>query len=134
DIWKHEITAAGGGNWEFQYYTNNRSNSFTEDGVLFIQPTLTEDFIGADAVSGEKPFTLDLWGVTPASQCTINMFYGCSRESNRAARIAINPVQSARLRTAGTFSFRYGRVEVRAKLPRGDWLWPGERVCLFPTQ
>ncbi|CAN0076989.1 unnamed protein product, partial [Discosporangium mesarthrocarpum] len=25
------------------------------------------------------------------------------------------------VRTAGTFSFKYGRVEVVAKLPRGDW-------------
>ena len=25
-IWKHEITLGGGGNWEFQYYDNNRSN------------------------------------------------------------------------------------------------------------
>ena len=38
------------------------------------------------------------------------------------------PVQSARIRTINSFSFLYGRVEVRAKLPRGDWLWPGN-VC-----
>ncbi len=31
----------------------------------------------------------------------------------------INPVQSARLRTTGTFTFKYGRLEVEAKLPRG---------------
>ena len=35
------------------------------------------------------------------------------------------PVHSARIRTIKSFSFLYGRVEVRAKLPRGDWLWPG---------
>jgi len=28
------------------------------------------------------------------------------------------------VRTANSFSFRYGRVEIRARLPRGDWLWP----------
>ena len=27
--WQHEITMAGGGNWEFQMYTHNRSNSYT---------------------------------------------------------------------------------------------------------
>jgi hypothetical protein len=26
DNWEHEITLAGGGNWEFQAYTHNRSN------------------------------------------------------------------------------------------------------------
>jgi hypothetical protein len=39
--WQHEITAGGGGNWEFQWYTNNRSNSWVEDGVLNLKPTLT---------------------------------------------------------------------------------------------
>ena len=34
------------------------------------------------------------------------------------------PVQSALIRTYSSFAFKYGRVEVRAKLPRGDWLWP----------
>jgi beta-glucanase (GH16 family) len=23
-----------------------------------------------------------------------------------------------------SFAFKYGRVEVRAKLPKGDWIWP----------
>ena len=27
----------------------------------------------------------------------------------------------------------YGRVEVRAKIPKGDWIWPGENVLLFET-
>lgn len=36
----------------------------------------------------------------------------------------INPVQSARLRTAESFAFKYGRVEIKAQLPKGDWLWP----------
>lgn len=29
-----------------QYYTNNRTNSFVEDGVLYLQPTLLADRIG----------------------------------------------------------------------------------------
>jgi len=36
----------------------------------------------------------------------------------------MNPIASARLRTAETFSFKYGRVEIKAKLPKGDWMWP----------
>lgn len=42
----------------------------------------------------------------------------------------INPVRSARLRTAKSFAFKYGRIEIRAKLPRGDWLWPA--IWLLP--
>ena len=25
-VWEHEISLAGGGNWEFQFYTHNRTN------------------------------------------------------------------------------------------------------------
>lgn len=28
------------------------------------------------------------------------------------------------MRTAETFSFKYGRVEIKAKLPKGKWIWP----------
>lgn len=37
----------------------------------------------------------------------------------------MHPIQSARLRTSKSFSFKYGRVEIRAQMSRGDWLWPG---------
>jgi len=37
---------SGGGNWEFEYYTNNRTNSFVTDGTLYIQPTLFSDNVG----------------------------------------------------------------------------------------
>jgi hypothetical protein len=36
----------------------------------------------------------------------------------------INPVRSARLTTSGKKTIKYGRVEVEAKLPAGDWMWP----------
>lgn len=112
----------GGGNWEFEYYVNNRTNSYVKDGALYIKPTLTADRIGASAVSGAVPTTLDVWGSQPADVCTSNAFYGCSRASGGTN--VINPIQSARIRTAGTFSFKYGRMEVEARMPRGDWIWP----------
>jgi len=40
------------------------------------------------------------------------------------------PVTSARLRSKGSFSFKYGRVEVKAKMPAGDWTWPA--IWLLP--
>lgn len=42
------------------------------------------------------------------------------------------PVQSARLESTNGFAFKYGRVEIRAKFPIGDWLWPAIR--LLPEQ
>jgi len=34
--WKHELTMSGGGNWEFELYHNNRTNSFVNEGVLHL--------------------------------------------------------------------------------------------------
>jgi beta-glucanase (GH16 family) len=49
---------------------------------------------------------------------------GCERMSGPVAGgNYINPIQSARLRTIDSATIRYGKVEVRARLPKGDWLW-----------
>ncbi|CAO3620269.1 unnamed protein product [Mucor hiemalis] len=114
---------AVGGNWEFQWYTNNRSNSFVENGVLYLKPTLTEDTIGEEAMrNGGR---VNLYAGSPSEDCTDNSNFGCERMSGPAANgNLINPIQSARLRTIDSASIKYGKVEVRARLPRGDWLWP----------
>ena len=62
-------------------------------------------------------------GGAPASLCTGANFYGCERVGT--ATNYINPIQSARLRTVNSFNFRYGKVEVEAQMPKGDWIWPG---------
>lgn len=48
----------------------------------------------------------------------------CTAVSSAAAGSVINPVMSGRINTRGKKTIRYGKVEVRAKLPQGDWLWP----------
>ncbi|KAF2887969.1 hypothetical protein ILUMI_18204 [Ignelater luminosus] len=112
--WKHEITLGGGGNWEFQWYTNDGSNSKAENGVLKIRPTLTSDFLGEAALTSR---TVDL-----GSSCTNADFYGCRRTGT--PHNILNPIRSAKLITRDSFAFKYGRVEIRAKMPAGDWLWP----------
>jgi len=42
-----------------------------------------------------------------------------------------SPYSSARLRTLGNFDFRYGKIEARIKLPKGQGLWPA--FWLLPT-
>lgn len=118
--WRHDITLSGGGNWEFELYENNRSTTYVQDGKLNIMPVLTEDKFGAAAVRAGG--SIDLWGGSPADQCTGNNFYGCSRFSD--GNHYLNPVMSGKLTTVNSFTTKYGRVEVRAKLPKGDWLWP----------
>ena len=76
--------------------------------MLYLKPTLTSDIMGTAAV--EKGGTLDLWGADPGTYCTSQQDNGCFRQSNGVD--IINPITSARIRTAGIFSFKYGRVEV----------------------
>nr|AGA16572.1 Gram negative bacteria-binding protein 2 [Coptotermes formosanus] len=123
--WNHEKTAAGGGNWEFELYNNNRSNSFVRDGKLFIKPTLTADQYGEDFLSSG---VLNLNGGAPADACTNPTDRGCERTGSPTN--LLNPITSARIRTVESFSFTYGKVEVRAKLPAGDWIWPA--IWLLP--
>ncbi len=43
-LWKHEISAGGirGQTWEFEYFQNNRTNSYVKDEHLYITPTVSE--------------------------------------------------------------------------------------------
>jgi len=109
--WKHEITLGGGGNWEFEAYLNNRTNSFVKNGTLYLKPTLMADQIGEANVKANAVF--DIWGGDPANICTGNSFYGCSRTAGAGGNY-LNPIKSARIRTAETFTVKYGRVEFRA--------------------
>ncbi|KAJ3412155.1 hypothetical protein HDV05_001130 [Chytridiales sp. JEL 0842] len=125
--WKHDITMRGGGNWEFQWYTNNRTNSYVKNGTLHLRPTLTADNIGESFL--RNGYTMQLWGNEDSSMgCTDNADYGCMRTSGGSN--IINPIQSALLRTSQSFNFRYGKVEVVAQLPTGDWIWPA--IWLLP--
>ncbi|KJA17901.1 glycoside hydrolase family 16 protein [Hypholoma sublateritium FD-334 SS-4] len=140
-----EVNMDGFGNGEFEMTTDSRNNSFVKDGMLYIVPTLTSDNIGTAAV-----FDGTVYNITG---CTFNItrpnngyieqdgglvfdwdsyYRSCSAVSNATAGTVINPVQSARLTTQNTASIRYGRVEIRAKMPNGDWLWPA--MWMLPTQ
>ncbi|GBP73603.1 Beta-1,3-glucan-binding protein [Eumeta japonica] len=124
--WQHENTLAGGGNWEFQWYSNNRTNSFTHSGLLFLRPSLTSDQYGQGFLTSAR---LNIEGGAPADRCTNPQWWGCERTGTPTN--ILNPIKSARIRTVDSFRFRYGRVEVRAKMPAGDWLWPA--IWLMPS-
>lgn len=94
--WKHEITMSAGGNWEFQWYTNNRTNTFVKDGELHFHPSLTTDQFGEAFLS--ESGALDIWGTTPSSQCTSNAFWGCRRVAGEGGNV-LPPVQSAKVQS-----------------------------------
>lgn len=122
DIWGYEIQRGGFGSGTFEWTTNDPKNAFTDAEGLHIVPTLTletTDITAAQLVDG---YTLNL---TTMGVCTSpDPFTACSIYSNKTSGDIINPVRSARLTTRGKKSITYGRVEVEAKMPVGDWLWP----------
>lgn len=66
----------------------------------------------------------------PGDLCTMPAFFGCERQGDGTN--IINPISSARLRSSNSFAFTYGKVEARAKLPVGDWLWPA--IWMLPLK
>ena len=110
-------------NGEFEMMTNSPNNSFVENGVLYIVPTLTSDVIGSNAIF--DGFTFNITG------CTADNATSCGAVSNQTTKTVINPIQSARLTTVNSSSIQYGKVEVRAKIPTGDWIWPA--IWMLPV-
>jgi hypothetical protein len=105
----------------FDWTTDDPSNSYISDTGLHIVPTLTLD---TTSITGDQlldGYTLNL---TSDGSCSSNVPTDCVVTSNITDGTIINPVRSARLTTKGKKSITYGRVEVVAKLPAGDWLWP----------
>lgn len=62
--------------------------------------------------------------LTALGTCSSTAPIDCNITSNATTSTIINPVRSARLTTKGKHAITYGRIEVVAKLPQGDWLWP----------
>ncbi|GAO46745.1 hypothetical protein G7K_0967-t1 [Saitoella complicata NRRL Y-17804] len=124
-IWSHEVQVGGFGNHQFEWATADSSESFVANGSLYIIPQLTETVVQpADITDG---YTLNL---TSLGQCTSTNSSDCVITSNSTLGTILNPVRSAFLTTKNTHSIRYGRVEIRAKMPVGDWIWP--RIWMLP--
>ncbi|KAJ6600777.1 glycoside hydrolase family 16 protein [Mycena sp. CBHHK59/15] len=124
NTWTREVQLGGFGNAEFQIASSFDNNSYVQGGELYIMPTLTADWLGESTVeSGSVTLNPCTEALTNATACTAS--------GNVAQDSVINPVMSARLSTKDHFSMTYGRVEVRAKLPRGDWLWPA--IWMLPV-
>jgi beta-glucanase (GH16 family) len=94
--WRAADDCWGGGNRERQCYTPRPTNVSVEAGLLRL--TARREPIFGPALP-EK--------LAKASPARVRRNYS-----------------SGKILTAGLASFRYGRIEVRAKLPQGQGLWP----------
>ncbi|MFT5758840.1 MAG: beta-glucanase (GH16 family) [Alteromonadaceae bacterium] len=102
--WSFEVNCFGGGNNEQQCYTQHQENAYVEDGVLNIVAIKAES-------TGPKAHD--------------------DNPSYRVNETKTLPYSSARLRTKNSGDWRYGRFEIRAKLPKGQGTWPA--IWMLPT-
>lgn len=128
-IWGHEVETGGFGNFEFEWTTTSTNNSYVKDGMLHIVPTLTQEQFGLDALYDGHVLNLTASGDCTAANKTDA---SCVVVSNRTTGVILPPVQSARLTTNISQAIRYGKVEVRARMPTGDWLWPA--IWMMPRE
>ncbi|KAJ6524269.1 glycoside hydrolase family 16 protein, partial [Mycena vulgaris] len=145
--WLREVQMDGFGNGQFEMTTASSNNSFLQNGNLYLVPTLTPGWPFADGTTYNSTactfnLTAPNGGFLPSGAFDWDGYFtACSRTTNSTAGTIINPVQSARLSTLVSAhgdesthsrgSLRYGKVEVRAKMPVGDWLWPA--IWMLPV-
>ncbi|OAA40280.1 Concanavalin A-like lectin/glucanase, subgroup [Metarhizium rileyi] len=126
--WSHEVQLDGFGTGSFDWTTTDEKNSYVDSDGLHIVPTLTNQTTSITNNDLFANYTLDL---TKDGSCTSNTNTSCIATSDPKKGIMIPPIRSARLSTKGKKSIRYGKVEVVAKLPKGDWIWPA--ICKSPV-
>ncbi|ORY16517.1 glycosyl hydrolase [Clohesyomyces aquaticus] len=131
-VWSHEVQIGGFGTGSFDWTTADKTNSFTDADGLHIVPTLTKDTTGISEQQIFNGYTLNLTKGEGDGSCTSPDYKACSIRSNLTTGATIPPVRSARLSTKGKKSIKYGRVEVTAKMPCGDWLWPA--IWMMPEE
>jgi beta-glucanase (GH16 family) len=132
DHWGYEIQTGGYGNGEFDWTTNDPKNTFVDAEGLHIVPTLTTESTSITEEQLLNGYTLNITKSDGDGSCTsTDAIKACGVRSNATLGTIIPPVRSARMTTKGKKSIKYGRVEIVAKMAKGDWLWPA--LCKFPA-
>ncbi|KAH8410737.1 hypothetical protein KR222_002192, partial [Zaprionus bogoriensis] len=111
-VWTHDIRQRlYHADEELVAFDNASSNSYLREGQLRIVPTVATEVDKGAFRLGDRCTAVE----SPQLECNIaqGSFYKIKP-----------PVYSAQLHTRESFSFKYGRVVVRARLPKGDWLFP----------
>lgn len=104
-------------NFQFEETTNTDENVFIKDHQLHIKPTLQD----AKLIEADTLLNLTALGTCTAQN---DIEFNCISRTNSTNGTIIQPVKSGRINTRAGASIKYGRVEVNAQIPKGDWLWP----------
>ncbi|XP_044256880.1 beta-1,3-glucan-binding protein-like [Tribolium madens] len=116
DLWTPEIKYAGKPDFEFVLYTDRKEILSVVNNELVIRPIPTEQLFGKGFVSFEHEIDLGdkCTGIPGTTECV----------QKAVAFLILPPVASGRITTKNKWSFKFGKIEIRAKLPKGDWIYP----------
>lgn len=104
--WSFEKNCMGGGNNELQCYTDRADNAYVSDGKLHI--VAKKETFNGQAKGDDDP------------------------TYNPGDTSVKRDYTSARLRTKNKGDWKFGRMEIRAKLPQGQGIWPA--IWMLPTE
>jgi beta-glucanase (GH16 family) len=91
--------------------------------MLHIKPTLQD----AKLIESNNVIDLRKQGI-----CSSTVWSDCIAVTNTTNGTIVNPVKSGRINSKKGATIKYGRVEVTASLPAGDWLWPA--IWMLPVK
>nr|XP_012226130.1 PREDICTED: beta-1,3-glucan-binding protein-like [Linepithema humile] len=111
--WNLEQRFAGPPDSEFVVYMTKDATD-TSDGRLSIRPIVIDDKFGVGFASRGSLILDNCTGEIGTEEC----------QRQAAGSYILPPVISGRINTKEKFEFLFGRVEIRAKLPHGDWVYP----------
>ncbi|XP_048487702.1 beta-1,3-glucan-binding protein-like [Plutella xylostella] len=113
NFWAPEVMFLDKPDFPFNFYSLNGTIRVL-NGSLIISPVLLAQEYNSWKIHGEVDLSESCTGRLGSPECA------------RAAAAAniLPPVMTGKVTTRQRFSFKYGRVEVRARLPAGDWLFP----------
>ncbi|CAK1544887.1 unnamed protein product [Leptosia nina] len=112
-IWTPEIKMPGPPDYPFNVYLYDK-NIRTRDGKLIIEPMTLESKYGDGFIWQALDLTLKCTGKIGTPDCY--------REA--AGPEILPPIITGKINSKRSFSFKYGKIEVVAKMPLGNWLIP----------
>lgn len=118
DRWTVEERFATKPDQEFVLYLNVSEVLQVKNGMVRIFPELT----GSHFQQHNHPLNIK-HDIGPRCTGRANS-EECVRDGSATSYLSIPPFIAAQFSTKRHFSFKYGRVEIRAKLPRANWVFP----------
>lgn len=119
--WRMEKRMAVFPDYEFNTYLDNTQALSLKDGQVVLKPVKYTSIYGPQSLTAELKLRKDCTGELDT--------FECDRESDAIS--ILPPFITPQFSTINSFKFRYGQVEIRAKLPSAKWVVP--QVFLNPV-